>query len=63
MNPVVPPGRLPALDGVRGIAILIVLLFHFIGQTAITNAFEAAVNRILSLGVLGVDSSSCSPAS
>jgi len=48
-------GHLPALDGVRGLAILVVLLFHFVAQTASTNRFEAAVNGVLSYGCLGVD--------
>jgi peptidoglycan/LPS O-acetylase OafA/YrhL len=47
--------HLPALDGVRGLAILMVLLFHFVAQTTATNPFEAAVNGILSYGLLGVD--------
>jgi len=47
--------RLPALDGVRGLAILAVLLLHFVAQTTATTPLEAAVNRVLSLGVLGVD--------
>jgi peptidoglycan/LPS O-acetylase OafA/YrhL len=48
-------GHLPALDGVRGLAILMVLLFHFVGQTTATNRFESAVNGVLSYGLLGVD--------
>ena len=48
-------GHLPALDGVRGLAILLVLLFHFVGQTTATNRLEAAVNGVLSYGCLGVD--------
>ena len=32
-------GHLPALDGVRGLAILMVLLFHFVAQTTATNRF------------------------
>jgi peptidoglycan/LPS O-acetylase OafA/YrhL len=48
-------GHLPALDGVRGLAILMVLLFHFVAQTTATNAVEAGVNKVLSYGLLGVD--------
>ncbi len=48
-------GHLPALDGVRGLAILLVLLFHFVANTTATNRWEAAVNGVLSYGLLGVD--------
>jgi len=48
-------GHLPALDGVRGLAILMVLLLHFVGQTTATSRYEAAVNWVLSYGLLGVD--------
>jgi len=48
-------GHLRALDGVRGLAILMVLLFHFVAQTTATNRFEVAVNGVLSYGCLGVD--------
>jgi peptidoglycan/LPS O-acetylase OafA/YrhL len=48
-------GHVPALDGVRGLAILMVLLYHFVGQTSATNRLEAAVTKALSYGLLGVD--------
>jgi peptidoglycan/LPS O-acetylase OafA/YrhL len=48
-------GHMPALDGVRGLAILAVLLFHFVAQTTVTNGFEHALNAILNYGALGVD--------
>jgi peptidoglycan/LPS O-acetylase OafA/YrhL len=48
-------GHLPALDGVRGLAILLVLLYHFVAQTTATNRLEAAVNWALGYGFLGVD--------
>ena len=48
-------GHLPVLDGVRGLAIVMVLLFHFVAQTTATNPFEEAVNGVLAYGLLGVD--------
>ena len=48
-------GHLPALDGVRGLAILMVLVLHFVAQTTATSRYEAAVNWVLSYGLLGVD--------
>ena len=48
-------GHLPALDGVRGLAILMVLLFHFVAHTTATNRWEAAIGKVLSYGSLGVD--------
>ncbi len=48
-------GHLPALDGVRGVAILSVLLFHFVANTTATNPLERFVNQVLNYGSLGVD--------
>jgi peptidoglycan/LPS O-acetylase OafA/YrhL len=48
-------GHVAALDGVRGLAILMVLLFHFVAQTTATNRFEAVTNGLLGYGLLGVD--------
>jgi peptidoglycan/LPS O-acetylase OafA/YrhL len=40
---------------VRGLAILAVLLYHFVSQTTVTNSFERIVNKVLNFGALGVD--------
>jgi peptidoglycan/LPS O-acetylase OafA/YrhL len=48
-------GHMPALDGVRGLAILLVLLHHFVAQATATNRFEAVVIWFCSYGSLGVD--------
>ncbi len=48
-------GHLPALDGVRGVAIGLVLVVHFIGDMPATNAFERVVMQAASYGSFGVD--------
>ena len=46
---------MPALDGIRGMAVLMVLVFHFVGCTMPTNGFERTLVRVTSYGAFGVE--------
>ena len=48
-------GHMPVLDGIRGLAILMVLWFHFVGNTLPTNSVEGAIIRVSNYGSYGVE--------
>src|SRR3954447_15207847 len=48
-------GHLPVLDGIRGLAVSMVLVFHFVGETLPTNWIERTIVAVTKYGLLGVD--------
>jgi peptidoglycan/LPS O-acetylase OafA/YrhL len=48
-------GYLPALNGVRGLAILMVLVFHFVGTVPPSDSVERAVVGVTKYGSYGVE--------
>ena len=48
-------GRLPVLDGVRGLAVLMVMLFHFVGDRPPSSWVDGAVVHVTGFGAYGVE--------
>lgn len=48
-------GHLSVLDGVRGLAVTMVLIFHFVSEMLTTNWIERAIVDVTKYGLLGVD--------
>ena len=49
------PGHVPILDGVRGLAVLMVLFCHLMGPMPETGLVSRLVRQVVSYSALGVD--------
>jgi peptidoglycan/LPS O-acetylase OafA/YrhL len=54
-SPAAQPKHMPELDGVRGVAILAVLVLHFVGGLNAQNLAELVIVKLSVYGVWGVD--------
>ncbi len=54
-GPGLPQGHMPVLDGVRGLAVAMVLVFHFVGAMTPTNGVERIIVRVTNYGSFGVE--------
>src|SRR5262245_27990198 len=50
-----PHAHLAVLDGVRGLAVLMVMLLHFVANVPPSNCFESAVVGVTKYGAFGVE--------
>lgn len=55
MTEVRPTRHVRALDGIRGLAVLMILVLHFVGNMEATTPFESSVAHVFIYGSLGVD--------
>jgi peptidoglycan/LPS O-acetylase OafA/YrhL len=54
-SPVGKSGHIPALDGVRGLAIILVLFVHFVSDSAPRGTLELWLTKLAKYGAWGVD--------
>ena len=63
MTTLVPKQRVPELEGLRGVAVSLVVVFHYISQEGqlAQGTFPALLQRFVIMGWTGVDLFWCCP--